>query len=230
MGRALSRLAPLVTAPTRIIIFAKAPVPGSAKTRLIPALGPEGAARLAADMLAQTIAEALAADLGEPELCVSPSPQSADWRPFRPAGVRVTDQGPGDLGQRLARATSRIVAAGERALLIGTDCPELSADRLRAAALRLSDHDAVMHPAHDGGYALLGLTRYDPSLFTGIAWSTSTVAVATIARVRALGWSLHVGEILHDIDEPEDLERIGPTSALHGHVAGLHASQHEVSD
>lgn len=214
MGRALSCLVPRVIPPTRIVIFAKAPVPGGAKTRLIPALGPEGAARLAADMLAQTVASAIAADLGEPELCVSPAPQSADWAPFRPKGVWMTDQGEGDLGERLARASSRVIQVGERVLLIGTDCPELSAERLRAAALHLTTHDAAMHPAHDGGYALLGLTRYDPSLFSGIAWSTSRVAADTIARVHALGWSLHVGETLHDIDEPEDLAMIRPTSAL----------------
>jgi rSAM/selenodomain-associated transferase 1 len=200
-------VAPLVIPPTRIVIFAKAPIAGSAKTRLIPALGAEGAARLAADMLAQTITEAKAANLGEPELCMSPAPHSADWALFRPNGVPMTDQGPGNLGERLARATSRVIGAGERALLIGTDCPELGADRLRAAAARLTTHDAIMHPAHDGGYALLGLTRFDPSLFRDIAWSTSSVAADTIARIRALGWSLHIGETLYDIDKPEDLRR-----------------------
>ncbi len=198
--------------PTRIVIFAKAPVPGAAKTRLVPALGKEGAARLAARMLAHTVAEAVAAKLGTPELCAAPSPESPDWTPFRPVGVHMIDQGEGDLGERLARAATRVLAGGERVLLIGSDCPALDAARLRTAAERLDTHDAVIHPAHDGGYALLGLRRLDQSLFSNIVWSTATVAADTIARIAALGWSLHIGDTLRDIDHPEDLgeaDRIG---------------------
>jgi rSAM/selenodomain-associated transferase 1 len=197
-------------APSRIVIFAKAPVPGAAKTRLIPALGAEGAARLAARMLAETVAAAVAAELGQPELCATPAPESHEWATFHPTGVRMTDQGTGDLGERLARAASRVLAAGERVLLIGTDCPALDAARLRAAAQRLDTHDAVIHPTHDGGYALLGLRRFDPLLFSGIAWSTASVAAETIAQVRKLGWSLHIGDTLHDIDDPEDLAALAP--------------------
>ena len=97
------------------------------------------------------------------------------------------------------------VAGGERVLLIGADCPDLTRRRLAAAAAALGGHDAMIHPARDGGYALLGLARFDPSLFSEIAWSTSGVAAATIARIEALGWSLHVGDTLRDIDEPGDL-------------------------
>ena len=99
----------------------------------------------------------------------------------------------------------RVIQSGERVLLIGTDCPALSARRLGEAAAQLDNHDAVIHPARDGGYVLLGLARTDPSLFSGIAWSTDTVAAATIARIGALGWSLFVGDTLTDIDEPADL-------------------------
>ena len=94
-------------------------------------------------------------------------------------------------------------------MFVGADCPTLDAGRLRKASMELEAHDAVIHPAFDGGYALLGLRRYHPSLFESIEWSTSTVAAETIARISALGWSLHVGETLLDIDEPEDLERSG---------------------
>jgi rSAM/selenodomain-associated transferase 1 len=195
-------------APTRIVIFAKAPVPGAAKTRLIPALGQDGAARLAAQMLADTTAVAVAADLGEPELCAAPFPGSPEWASFRLLGISMTDQGTGDLGERLARAASRVLAAGERVLLIGTDCPALDARRLRTAADTLNAHDAVIHPTHDGGYALLGLRRFNPLLFSEIAWSTASVAEETIARIRTLGWSLHIADTLHDIDEPDDLPEL----------------------
>jgi len=158
-------------------------------------------------MLADTVAHALASGLGHPELCATPHPGDPLWAGRLPAGVRLSDQGPGDLGQRLAAAATRVIDGGERILLIGTDCPELEGERLDEAAAQLDHHDAVIYPARDGGYVLLGLARTDPSLFDNIAWSTDTVGAATIARITALGWSLWVGDTLSDIDEPADLDR-----------------------
>jgi rSAM/selenodomain-associated transferase 1 len=189
---------------TRIVIFAKAPVSGRVKTRLIPALGAEGAARLAADMLAGTVEEALASGC-EAELCGDPDP--AGWYEGPP--LRLAAQGQGELGERLERATARVLGGGETILLIGADCPELDRSRLARAAEALETHDAVLHPATDGGYALLGLRRFHPSLFAGIPWSTPAVAAETIRRIAALGWSLQVGATLRDVDEPEDLRHLG---------------------
>jgi len=183
---------------TRIVIFAKQPVPGWVKTRLIPALGADGAARLAAEMLARTVAEADATGL-DVELCGEPDP--AAW--FE-GPVALTAQGEGDLGERLARAAERVLA-DEPVLLIGADCPELDRSRLAAAADWLDRFDAVLHPAEDGGYVLLGLRRFDASLFEGISWSGPEVAEQTAARIEALGWSLGIGETLRDVDEPVDL-------------------------
>lgn len=185
---------------TRILVFAKAPVPGRVKTRLIPALGADGAAALAAKMLEFAVVEALATGLPV-ELCGEPD--SEQWHEARP-GLALTAQGEGDLGERLARAAARVVNE-EPVLLIGSDCPELDRARLRAAAGVLEGEDSVIHPANDGGYALLGLTRFDLSIFEGIDWSTAAVAAQTMTRIEALGWSLHIGETLRDIDEPEDL-------------------------
>ena len=184
---------------TRIVIFAKAPVPGQVKTRLIPALGAGAAADLARRMLLHTCQEALAADVGPVELCLAGHP---GWKEAPPTGVTLSAQGEGDLGDRLWRAAER---SGPPLLLIGADCPELDRRRLRAAAERLRSCEALLHPAEDGGYVLLGLNRLDKSLFTGIAWSTGTVARATVERIEALAWSLHIGETLRDIDEPADL-------------------------
>ncbi|HEX8644724.1 MAG TPA: TIGR04282 family arsenosugar biosynthesis glycosyltransferase [Allosphingosinicella sp.] len=185
---------------TRILVFAKAPVPGRVKTRLIPALGADGAARLAAQMLERTIEEALATGL-EVELCGEPD--AAFW-----SGTPVarSAQGPGTLGERLARAAER---AGGRVLLIGSDCPALERERLAAAAASLDTHDAVLHPAEDGGYVLLGLRRFDAAIFAGIAWSTASVCAATIERIEAIGWSVDVRETLRDVDEPADLGLTG---------------------
>lgn len=190
---------------TRIVIFAKAPVPGAVKTRLIPALGARRAAELAKWMLAKTVASAFRAGLGPFEVCVTPPPDDPRWSGHLPKGVCLTDQGPGDLGQRLGRAAKRVIAAGESLLLIGTDCPSLDGSRLRAMAVQLSSHDAVIYPAEDGGYVLLGLNRFHASLFNDMPWSGPEVAAVTCARIEALSWRLFIGDTMSDIDEPADL-------------------------
>lgn len=191
---------------TRIVIFAKAPIPGRVKTRLIPALGEKGAAELARKMLDDTVAEAIAANLLIPELCTDPHPMEPEWSPYLPrAQLRFTGQSGGDLGARMAQVTKRTIQLEENILLIGTDCPALDRHRLRAAARALAEHDAFIHPTEDGGYALLGLRRFDRSVFENIAWSTASVAATTIARIEALGWTLQIGDTLRDIDEPADL-------------------------
>lgn len=199
--------------PVRVVIFAKAPEPGRAKTRLIPALGADGAARLARRMLETTVAEALAAGVGPVELCVSPAPDADAWRsvvPALPQSLCWSAQGDGDLGDRMARAARRVGDAGERVLLIGTDCPDLDRHRLRWAAAALDRADAVLFPTLDGGYALLGLRRFEVSLFGGIAWSTASVAAATRERIDALGWTIESGEEVRDIDTPADLAALPP--------------------
>ena len=195
---------------TRIIIFAKAPVAGRAKTRLIPALGADGAARLARRMLSSTLNAGLNANIGPVELCMSPAPDAIEWRHLPlPAGIEFSDQGDGDLGRRMARATRRCLVdnkhLNERVLLIGTDCPQLSPALLRRATERLADHDALLHPTHDGGYALLGLNHFHISLFEHIPWSTERVTDLTRERIAQLGWRCVIGERLQDIDEPNDL-------------------------
>jgi len=191
----------------RIIIFAKAPQPGFAKTRLIPALGAERAAELARQMLFNTLHEALSANIGPVELCVTPEINQAAWQGIQlPTGIEVFDQGDGDLGARLARASGRALKNAQAVLLIGTDCVEMSSGLLREAAQALHEHEAIIHCTVDGGYALLGLRLFNPLLFSDMPWSTDAVAGTTIARIGQLGWSIRVGHTLHDVDEPEDLK------------------------
>lgn len=195
----------------RIIVFAKAPRPGLAKTRLVPALGEHGAAALAERMLAHTLGEAVASGVGTVELCATPAPADAAWQGVElPDSVMRTAQGEGDLGVRMGHAARRAIEAGEAVLLIGTDCPALDAAGLRQAAHALRATDAVIAPTADGGYAVLGLHRFDASLFADIAWSTPAVAAITRARLRALGWSCTCLSVLHDIDEPADLVHLPP--------------------
>ncbi len=189
-----------------VIVFAKAPVAGRAKTRLMPALGADGAAALAERMLGHALGQAVAAGLGPVELCVTPGLDHPAFDRVRGRwGLRATTQGEGDLGARMARALARHLDGAPRALLIGTDAPALGAAMLRAAAAALDDADAVVVPALDGGYALVGLARPAPALFDGIAWSTPSVMAATRSRATAAGLRLAELPPVADIDEPADL-------------------------
>lgn len=192
--------------PVRIVIFAKAPRAGSAKTRLIPALGEHGAADVARQLFDATLSEALASAAGCVELCVTPAPTDSVWRGMDiPGEVQWSDQGDGDIGERMSRAARRVIEGGESVLLVGTDCLQLTAARLREAALGLREFDATMIPVVDGGYILLGLRRFHPSLFQNIAWSTESVAFETLCRLGNLSWTIQSYSALHDIDEPADL-------------------------
>jgi rSAM/selenodomain-associated transferase 1 len=210
---------------TALIVFAKAPVAGRAKTRLIPALGAEGAAALAARLLDHALQQAAEAGLGALELCVAPDATHPRLRAAAEQhGAALTLQGEGDLGARMQRALSRRLALHERVLLIGTDAPSLDANVLRAAAAALGGHDAVFVPALDGGYALVGLARLGLSLskppspadaaparlFEAIEWSTATVMARTLERVAELGLRAALLPALPDIDEPADLVHLPP--------------------
>lgn len=199
----------------RVIVFAKAPLAGFAKTRLIPALGADGAAALALRLLQHTVTEALAAGLGPVELCTAPDTQHPAFRALADR-VTLSEQGDGDLGARMARALGRALGEGEggptadRCLLIGTDAPGVDRGYLRAAAQALDTHDAVFGPALDGGYTLVGLRHPAPGLFNGMRWSTAEVMADTRARLQALGLRHAELPALSDIDEPADLAHLPP--------------------
>jgi rSAM/selenodomain-associated transferase 1 len=160
-------------------------------------------------MLETTLERALAARVGPVELRVTPAISDSSWRDIPiPDGVEISAQGEGDLGARLARATQSWLALNAAVMLIGCDCPELHSTALREAAQTLRGVDVVIHPTADGGYALLGLRRFDPRLFSDIPWSTSRVAHRTMQEVGVLQWSLHVSAMLNDIDEPADLRHL----------------------
>lgn len=201
---------------TQIVIFAKYPNAGQVKTRLIPALGADKAAQLAERLLQHTLTQALDSDYPV-ELCGSPAAEQPCWQSLKlPAAVQHTSQYEGDgnsnLGERMAQAAQQVLATQRNVILIGTDCPSLDAATLQHAAEKLEgqleQHDAVIIPASDGGYVLLGLRRFDRSLFEGIAWSSATVCADTLQHLQALNWSICTLPTLHDIDEPEDLQHL----------------------
>ena len=189
-----------------IAVFARAPRPGIAKTRLIPALGAAGAAGLACRMLEQTLAQAVAANVGPVTLYCTPD--IADPLLMAAAkrhGVALAAQGDGDLGARMHRALTSGLATHAASIVVGTDCPALDAAVLQRVAKALTCHAAVFVPAVDGGYVLVGIDRPLPGLFDAIAWSTNAVMAQTRVRLAELAVAAAEMTPLHDIDVPADL-------------------------
>jgi rSAM/selenodomain-associated transferase 1 len=194
-----------------VAILAKAPLPGLAKTRLIPALGAAGAARVQRRFACDALHAARQAQLGPVRLWCAPDAGQRFFRALaRGQPLECHAQPEGDLGARLLQAMAQHFSTtpGLPLLLMGTDCPLLSPGHLQAAARALADLDAVMIPAEDGGYVLLGLRRPVPQAFQGIAWSTAAVAAQPQARLREAGASLCLLKPLWDVDEPADWHRL----------------------
>ena len=200
-----------MASPVRIAILAKAPVAGHAKTRLIPALGAQGAARLQRSFTRDAVRVAREAALGEVVLWCAPDATHRFFRALqRTTGVRCNDQPDGDLGARMLRAAMLTSVAQETqsVLIIGTDCPVLRPHHLRAAAAALHEVDAVFIPAEDGGYVLVGLQRPQPGLFTAMTWSTDSVMAETRQRAASLALTIRELPTLWGVDTPADLRRL----------------------
>ncbi|MES3010870.1 MAG: TIGR04282 family arsenosugar biosynthesis glycosyltransferase [Pseudomonadota bacterium] len=193
--------------PVAVAIMAKAPVAGLAKTRLAPALGAAGAARLQRRLTLQALHTAQQANVGPVTLFCAPDPHHRFFRALSiHIGVRCVAQHPGDLGQRMHAA---VQAAAGPVLVVGTDCPALTPADLQAAAQHLRDgHDAVVQPAEDGGYVLIGLRAPCWPVFNGVAWSTDQVMPHTRARLAAQGLRWLEAPTLWDVDVPADLPRL----------------------
>jgi len=196
---------------SRVAVFAKAPVPGTVKTRLIPALGADGAASLQRTLVERALECAIAADIGPVELWCAPDARDRFFHDCRDRfGVRLASQVEGDLGTRMRCAFEAMLAEGGRALLMGSDIPAMTPAYVRAADAALADgRDAVIGPAEDGGYVLIGLSRLAPELFEGVEWGGPGVMQATRSRIERLGWRHLELPVLWDVDRLEDLFRPG---------------------
>jgi hypothetical protein len=199
--------------PVAVAVLAKAPIAGFAKTRLIPVLGARGAAVLQERLVERAVETACAAAIGPVTLWTTPDESHPVFQSIGAhLGITLARQADGDLGARMLAA---ITAANTCVLLIGSDCPALTLDHLRAAADVLRDRaPAVVIPAEDGGYALIGLRTPEPALFSDMPWSTPLVMNETRRRLRTLGLTWHEPTTLWDVDLPRDLERMR-TIGLH---------------
>jgi uncharacterized protein len=189
-----------------LLVFLKWPEPGLAKTRLIPALGPEVAAGVYR-LLAEAGIDATRPEAGEYErlLCFSPADAEGKIRGWLP-GEATWPQPEGDLGHRMTEAMVEGFRRGaERVAILGTDVPSVSHHTVRAAFRGLDSADLVLGPAQDGGYYLLAVKQSRPQLFSGMAWSTPEVLTATRARAEALGLCTHLLEAINDVDVMDDL-------------------------
>jgi uncharacterized protein len=192
-----------------LIIFTRYPEPGKAKTRLIPALGAEGAAALHRQMAEQTLTEVrylqnLRAVAVEIRFSGGDRAQMQAWLG---EDLDYSPQHVGNLGDRLSQAFQDAFDRGAKSVItIGTDCPDLDASLMAIAFEKLQTHDLVLGAAADGGYYLIGLRQFVPDLFVGIAWSTAIVLQQTVAIGEKLGYSIAYLPTLNDIDRPEDLK------------------------
>lgn len=192
--------------------MARAPVPGHAKTRLIPHLGAEGAAALQERLCLRTLATADAAAPGAVTLFTAGHPAHALWWRCREQfQTPCIEQQGDDLGARMHHALGHLLHDAEHALLIGTDCPVLDTPQLHAADAVLTTARMVFIPAEDGGYVLVGARELCAAAFSGIAWGTPQVMQETRQALRAASWRAQEDwqELppLWDVDTPADYHR-----------------------
>jgi len=192
---------------TRLLIFAKAPIPGQCKTRLIPALGESAATQLHQELTDLTLKKFALDPLYQCELWCTPDTQHPYFiEQATHYGMDLFVQTGNNLGERMANGAQRALNTSARALIIGTDCPGLSHSHIHAVIDDLrSDYMASIIPAEDGGYVLIGLRCYDSSLFKQITWGSTIVMEETSYRLESLGWRWRQHEPLADIDRPEDI-------------------------
>ena len=191
-----------------LIIFSRYPEAGKTKTRLIPALGPEGAANLQREMTeyillkAKNLQKQIPLSL-EVRFAGGDAQLMTDWLG---SDIVYHPQGEGDLGMRMARSLSEAFQNGaEKSIIIGTDCPSIDLEILTLAFEYLANKDLALGPAIDGGYYLIGLRRSIPELFVDVDWGTEKVLRKTVNIAEKLNLAVGYLPILADIDRPEDL-------------------------
>lgn len=202
-----------------LIIFAKQPVPGTVKTRLIPELSPEGAAQLYLSMLTDILNNTFTIADVDRMLFYDGGGKAEDYfRESFPAWALFPQEGD-DLGRRMETAFCRTFAGGyQSVVIIGTDSPDLPASFIEDTFRLLEDRrtDVVLGPATDGGYYLLGMKRLHRELFSGISWSTGRVLQDSLKIAESLGLGTKLLPPWHDIDTFADLERLKKTHGANG--------------
>jgi rSAM/selenodomain-associated transferase 1 len=187
-----------------LAVFVRPPHPGKTKTRLVPALGDQGAVDLYRAFVQDTIQTVLAADCFDITVWVAGDPEDPSLEGLV-ADLPRRAQSKGDLGVRMAQTLETHIAHAGRGLIIGSDAPTLPESVLRAGLDALDRHDLVLGPSADGGYYLIGARGRVPRVFEGIAWSTPSVLTETLSRARSAGLTVALLPPFYDVDTPDDL-------------------------
>ncbi len=188
---------------TTICLFAKAPNPGQAKTRLAPVLGNEGAAHFARALLLDALDEWKTSEL----LIAHTGEMSASlWRRMKP--FHQVSQGQGDLGARMERVLTHTLRTSDVAIAVGTDIPGLGEEQAALATAKLKTHDAVLGPSEDGGFYLLAVKRCPKGLLDDVPWSSTNTLAITRERLASAGMRVALLDTRYDVDKPADLRRL----------------------
>jgi len=192
-----------------VAVFAKAPVPGTVKTRLVPPLTPREAADLHRRLLLHTL-DTVTHCASDVHLHCAPTTTHAVFAACATRWSLALHAQHGDtLGARLHAAFDELLAERRAAIIVGTDAPLLAAEHIHAAHAALAGgYPAVFVPAEDGGYALIGLTQSAAALFADISWGSGRVMAETRAALRALGWQWQELPPVWDVDRPDDYARL----------------------
>lgn len=194
-----------------LLIFAKAPVEDQVKTRLIPNIGSINATKLYRLMLEQVVATIANCHLCPVTLCCTPDTEHSSFKTLQSQyAVELDLQHGRDLGEKMYNAVSRALKTARSVVVVGTDCLQLTESFLGHVLAMLSDRktDAVITPAEDGGYVLLGLNRVDHAIFTDIEWSTERVMIQTRTALEKLGWHYRETKTMRDLDTLEDIRHV----------------------
>jgi rSAM/selenodomain-associated transferase 1 len=195
----------------QLTIFTRYPEPGLTKTRLIGALGEEGAAKLQKELTEKTVQKIdplVKTSTVEPVIYFEGG-DLASMQSWLGPDRLYKPQGHGNLGEKLKKAFDDAFSAGaQRVVTIGCDCPDLNKEHIGRAFDALYLKDLVLGPASDGGYYLIGIQRPLDALFEDIPWGTDKVFETTVSLAQQLGLSIEILEELHDVDRPADLEYI----------------------
>lgn len=192
----------------KLLVFTKSPVLGEVKTRLQPDYSPEQSLTVHKNLMLNTLALTKELNDIDIELCCTPNRNTVFFLDCeKQFPVTLTDQQGADLGERMAFSLSVALQTYGKVIIIGTDCPDLDENYIEKALHALNDVDVVIGPAEDGGYVLLGLTRFSLELFSDISWGSDTVLKQTRDILNNLDWSWHELETRHDVDRPEDVLR-----------------------
>jgi rSAM/selenodomain-associated transferase 1 len=191
-----------------ILVFSKAPVAGEVKTRLVPHISYEQAARLHTELTRDCLDMCTGAKLCDVQLWCSPDTQHSFFEECRKHyGVQLRAQSDGDLGERMSSALEATLKCYRKIIIIGSDAPALDSDTLGAVIAALEHNDIALVPAEDGGYVLLGASVFRQGLLTDVSWGTPTVLADTVRNLRQLGLDHVLYGECWDVDRPEDLER-----------------------